>query len=176
MKLETLNNAPQAEAESLFRDCCGSTAWAREMAEFRPFAGAASLLDQAEKIWWNLGAEDWLEAFASHPQIGAKLGDKKGAPKQQERSAEWSKGEQTGITEADDAVRDDLAEANRLYEDKFGYIFIVCATGKSAGEMLGICRERLRNNADAEIHIAAGEQKKITELRLKKLLNDQDSF
>src|ERR1044072_8087791 len=167
MNLAFLNNAPQTEAASLFRDCCGSAAWAREMAAARPFVNEAFLLDRAEKIWWNLSPADWLEAFASHPQIGAK----KAAPKQQELSAEWSKGEQAGMNETADQVREELGEANRLYQEKFGYIFIVCATGKAAEEMLEICRARLANSADEELPVAAEEQRKITEIRLKKLLN-----
>jgi len=168
VKLDKINSLPPDEAESRFRDCCGSRAWASEMAAARPFVNESALLDQAEKIWWNLSAEDWLEAFAAHP----KIGDKKAAPKQQERSADWSKNEQAGMNETSDTVREELAEANRLYQEKFGYIFIVCATGKSAEEMLGICRERLKNDAGSEINIVVGEQKKITELRLKKLLSE----
>ncbi len=172
MDLAELNSVSTEKAASLFRDCCGSSAWAREMAGARPFVNEAFLFDQAEKIWWNLSPEDWLEAFASHPQIGAKIGDKKAAPKQQERSAEWSKGEQAELDKTNDHTREQLAEANHLYQEKFGYIFIVCATGKAAEEMLEICRARMTNDADAEINIAAGEQRKITELRLKKLLAD----
>jgi 2-oxo-4-hydroxy-4-carboxy-5-ureidoimidazoline decarboxylase len=167
MDLETLNNISLAEAESLFRDCCGSSVWAREMAKARPFPTVSALLDQAEKIWWNIEAQDWLEAFSVHPEIG----DRKAAPKQARRSAGWSEGEQAGMNEATAAVREELAEANRLYQEKFGYIFIVCATGKSAEEMLEICRGRLMNEADEELPVAAEEQRKITEIRLRKLLN-----
>ncbi len=138
------------------------------MAAARPFVNEAFLFDQAEKIWSNLSAKDWLEAFASHP----KIGDKKAAPKQQERSAEWSKGEQAGLDKTNDDTREQLAEANHLYQEKFGYIFIVCATGKTAEEMLAICRARLANSAEQELPVAAEEQRKITELRLKKLLSD----
>jgi 2-oxo-4-hydroxy-4-carboxy-5-ureidoimidazoline decarboxylase len=168
MTLKELNRLSFEKAASRFRDCCGSQEWARLMAEARPFPTENSLLDLAEKLWWNIDRKDWLEAFSAHP----KIGDKRAAPKQQERSAEWSKGEQVGMDATNDAVRQELAEANHLYQEKFGYIFIVCATGKSAEEMLGICRERLKNNADVEMQIAAGEQKKITEIRLKKLFND----
>jgi 2-oxo-4-hydroxy-4-carboxy-5-ureidoimidazoline decarboxylase len=166
MDLENLNELPFDEAASRFRDCCGSTQWARSMAEARPFVSEASLFDLAEKFWWNLNAGDRLEAFAAHP----KIGDKKAAPKQQEHSAEWSKGEQAGVNETPDAVRAALAEANHLYQEKFGYIFIVCATGKSAEEMLEICRARMNNSADKELPVAAEEQRKITEIRLRKLL------
>ena len=146
--------------------CCGSRHWAQKMAEVRPFADIASLLNQAEEIWQNLAPQDWLEAFSAHPKIGAK----KAAPHQTEQSAEWSKGEQSGTENAADSVKAELAEANRLYENKFGFIFIVCATGKSAEEMLELCRQRLNNSAEKEICIAADEQRKITEIRLKKLL------
>ncbi len=136
------------------------------MTEARPFADVAELIKQAEQIWLNLDAQDWLEAFAAHPKIGAK----KAVLQQSAQSAEWSNAEQSGTQTAADSVRDELDEANRLYEEKFGFIFIVCATGKSAEEMLDLCRRRLRNDADSEIRIAADEQRKITEIRLKKLL------
>ena len=165
-KLEELNQARQATAESALLSCCGSRRWAQKMAEARPFADVAALLNQAGQIWENLETENWLEAFAAHPKIGAK----KAVPHQSAQSAEWSQGEQSGTNTATDSVRAELEEANRLYEEKFGFIFIVCATGKSAEEMFEICRQRLNNDADTEIRVAADEQRKITEIRLKKLL------
>jgi OHCU decarboxylase len=165
-KLDWLNNASPEDAKSKFLDCCGSQNWAREMTEARPFADVAELTRQAEKIWQSLNAQDWLEAFAAHPKIGSR----KAAPLQQAQSAKWSSGEQAGTNTAAETVLDALAEANRLYENRFGFIFIVCATGKSADEMLELCRKRLSNEADAEIRVAADEQRKITEIRLKKLL------
>ena len=120
----------------------------------------------AESIWFSLSSVDHLEAFASHPKIGSKTA----APKQKARSAKWSSGEQSGMVAAADDVKNELAEANRLYLEKFGFIFIVCATGKSADEMLAICRARLGNSAATELQIAAEEQRKITEIRLNKLL------
>jgi OHCU decarboxylase len=164
--LERLNQASRETSKARFLDCCGSPKWARAMTAARPFADVAAVLEKASQIWRSLDARDWLEAFAAHPKIGAR----KAAPKQQAQSAEWSRGEQSGTHSASDSVRDALAEANRLYEEKFGYIFIVCATGKSAAEMLEICRRRLDNEPDAELEIAAEEQRKITEIRLKKLL------
>jgi OHCU decarboxylase len=169
-RLVHLNNAPWEAAQAKFLDCCGSLRWAQMMADARPFADIFTLLEQAEQIWKKLDARDWLEAFTAHPKIGSR----KSAPKQQAQSAQWSQDEQSDTQTANDSTLDALAEANRLYEDKFGYIFIVCATGKSAAEMLGICRERLSNNADAEIHVAAEEQRKITEIRLKKLLESEN--
>jgi 2-oxo-4-hydroxy-4-carboxy-5-ureidoimidazoline decarboxylase len=164
--LEQLNEAASDAAEARFLDCCGSRRWASEMTAARPFAEATALLKQAEQIWLSLDARDWLEAFAAHPKIGSR----RAAPKQQIQSAEWSRGEQASVESAESSVLDALAAANRLYEEKFGYIFIVCATGKSAAEMLDLCRRRLANNPDAEIRIAADEQQKITEIRLRKLL------
>lgn len=166
--MDNLNNLESAEAESKFRDCCGSREWARRMAGARPFSSAEELIGRADSIWNALGPADWLEAFAAHPKIGAK----KAAPAQQAKSAEWSKGEQAGMDTAGEMVRDELARANRLYEEKFGYIFIVCATGKSAGEMLEICRRRLGNDGETELPVAAEEQRKITEIRLRRLLAD----
>lgn len=165
-KLEELNHASQETAETVLRSCCGSLRWSQKMAEARPFADVSSLLKQAEKIWQSLEAEDWLEAFAAHPKIGAK----KATPHQTAQSAKWSQDEQSGTQTAADSVKNELEKANRLYENKFGFIFIVCATGKRAEEMLEMCGRRLNNDAETEIHIAAEEQRKITEIRLKKLL------
>ncbi|MDQ3800431.1 MAG: 2-oxo-4-hydroxy-4-carboxy-5-ureidoimidazoline decarboxylase [Acidobacteriota bacterium] len=164
--LERLNQASSETAQAQLLDCCGSQKWARAMTEARPFANLTELLDEAARIWRGLDAADWLEAFAAHPKIGAR----RTAPKQTAQSARWSHGEQSGASSADGSVLDAMAEANRLYERKFGYIFIVCATGKSAEEMLEICRRRLDNEPEAELEIAAEEQRKITEIRLKKLL------
>ena len=124
------------------------------------------MFERAEAIWLGLRPEDWLEAFAAHPKIGAD----RAPTKQQATAAAWSKREQAGMDTAADKVRDALEGANRLYEEKFGFIFIVCATGKSAEEMLAICRARLGNSVESEMHIAADEQRKITEFRLNKLL------
>lgn len=137
------------------------------MAEKRPFADIVAMLKQAEQIWQSLEPQDWLEAFAAHPKIGAR----QAAPQQPAQSAQWSHGEQSGTHTASDSVRESLAKANRLYEEKFGYIFIVCATGKRAEEMLELCHKRLHNAVDRELHIAADEQRKITEIRLQKLFD-----
>lgn len=164
--LAWLNELPADEATSVFLDCCGSAEWARRMTAARPFAMLENLFKSAEDIWFSLSSVDHLEAFASHPKIGSK----KAAPKQNAKSAEWSTGEQSGMNTTTDDTRDRIAEANRLYLKKFGFIFIVCATGKSADEMLAICKARLGNSAATELQIAAEEQRKITEIRLNKLL------
>ena len=165
-KLEQLNQAESETAQADFTNCCGSQNWARMMTEARPFASVTALIKQAEEIWLNLDAQDWLEAFAAHPKIGAR----KALSPQSAQSVEWSNAEQSGTQTAADSLRGELEKANSLYEEKFGFIFIVCATGKSAEEMLDLCRRRVRNHADAEIRIATDEQRKITEIRLKKLL------
>jgi 2-oxo-4-hydroxy-4-carboxy-5-ureidoimidazoline decarboxylase len=157
----------EAAAESTFRDCCGSTEWARRMTESRPFASESALFETASAIWKDLDTPEWLETFARHP----KIGETKAAQAQQKQSAEWSVGEQAGVHSADELLREDLAEANRKYFDTFGFIFIVCATGKTAQEMVDLCRERLENDRETEIKIAADEQQKITEIRLRKLLS-----
>src|SRR5215213_1188412 len=138
-RLQKLNDADTETARSMFRDCCGSGRWAGVMAEGRPFTSEEEVLRRASQICRELGEDDWLEAFASHP----KIGESKAAASQQKLSAEWSSGEQAGIAEAADETREELAESNRLYAQKFGFIFIVCASGKSADEMLEICQSRL---------------------------------
>lgn len=133
----------------------------------RPFKSRGSVLSAADEIWRSLHASDWQEAFASHPRIGERSS---GAPRD-ERAGTWAKGEQSGAHRASQEVRDALAAANREYEARFGYIYIVCATGKTAEEMLGQARERLSNDPEDELKVAAGEQKKITQLRLEKLFD-----
>ncbi|HEX5964940.1 MAG TPA: 2-oxo-4-hydroxy-4-carboxy-5-ureidoimidazoline decarboxylase [Pyrinomonadaceae bacterium] len=168
MNVESLQALPPDEALKEFLKCCGSVRWAEAMVELRAHAltvGGLTLL--ANEMWWSLDRADWLEAFRSHP----KIGEKKAAQPVSTQSKEWSGQEQAGMREADHDTVDELARLNREYEDKFGFIFIVCATGKSAGEMLDILRERLRNDIETELPIAAAEQAKITELRLKKLVN-----
>jgi 2-oxo-4-hydroxy-4-carboxy-5-ureidoimidazoline decarboxylase len=160
------NKAPSAEAAREILSCCGSTAWAERVTQGRPFADPASLLIVSDEIWRNLAPADWREAFRSHPRIGESSASAQ-APA---LSAAWSRQEQGRVTNADDDTKSALADANRAYEEKFGYIFIVCAAGKSAGEILAILRRRMQNDSDSEIREAAEEQRLITQLRLKKWL------
>lgn len=164
--LASINELPAIEAEAAFLDCCGSRRWARRMAEARPFRMVEEVFENAESIWFSLSAADRLEAFAAHPRIGS-TGP---TAKQKKQAVEWSSGEQALVKTAGGHVRKQIGEVNRLYEDKFGFIFIVCATGKTADEMLAIARARLGNSAETELRIAADEQRKITEIRLTKLL------
>ena len=154
-----------SKAEEEFLKCCGSKNWAQQMAA----AGHNSLDDliaDAARIWWSLDSQDWLEAFHSHP----KIGEKKAAAATAVEAQQWSEDEQSGIRDSAPQTLDDLAGLNRAYEEKFGYIFIVCASGKSSEEMLANLRDRLNNHPGEELRIAAAEQAKITELRLRKLL------
>ena len=154
----------QAEAELL--KCCGSQNWARGIVAARPYDNLDELIAAADRIWWSLNSPDWLEAFHSHP----KIGEAKAAAATTVAAQRWSEDEQSGVRDAAAETRHALAELNKMYEEKFGYIFIVCAAGKTSDEMLAILRKRLPNNAADELRIAAGEQAKITELRLRKLL------
>jgi len=164
--LASLNSLSAADAEREFLKCCGSTSWAQQMTAERPFNSFPDLCDRAERIWWSLNSADWLEAFRSHPKIGGK----KAAVPTGAEAQQWSEDEQSGVRDSAQQTLDDLARLNQSYEEKFGYIFIVCASGKSSEEMLALLRQRLKNDPAEELRIAAAEQAKITKLRLEKLL------
>ncbi|HKB66140.1 MAG TPA: 2-oxo-4-hydroxy-4-carboxy-5-ureidoimidazoline decarboxylase [Pyrinomonadaceae bacterium] len=166
LELGSLNSMSPSQAEEEFLKCCGSKNWARQLTFARPFASLNELFAAAERAWWSLDSEDWLEAFHSHP----KIGEKKAAASTAVEAQQWSEDEQSGIRDSAQKTRDALAKLNQTYEEKFGYIFIVCASGKRSEEMLAMLRDRLKNNAAEELRIAAGEQAKITELRLRKLI------
>ena len=136
------------------------------MVSERAFESVDDLMEKADRVWGTLEPNDWLEAFRSHP----KIGEKKAAAAVSDESKRWSEAEQSGVSNAATQTIQALAELNQKYQDKFGYIFIVCATGKSSEEMLAILRQRLRNDAGEELRIAAAEQAKITKLRLQKLI------
>lgn len=166
MTLAELNALPAHDAAEAFLACCGSTRWARAMEARRPFHDAADVTATADEIWFGLDAEDWLEAFRAHPRIG----ERKAAPAQGAQAASWSAQEQSGAAGAGEDVAAALAEGNRAYEQRFGHIYIVCATGKTAEEMLAILRERLAHDPSTELRAAAAEQAGITKLRIEKLL------
>jgi 2-oxo-4-hydroxy-4-carboxy-5-ureidoimidazoline decarboxylase len=163
--LNALNSWSEAEARAAFLRCCGSTRWTAYMTAIRPFLSEVNLFAAAEDAWRGLAREDWLEAFAAHPRIG----DVDSLRKKFAATAAWSAQEQAGVSGASDEVLLALAEGNRAYEAKFGYLFIVCATGKTAAEMLALLRRRLGNAPEEELLHAAAEQAKITHLRLQKL-------
>ena len=165
MTLEQLNGLSSTEAEAEFLKCCGSHVWATVMADGRPFATAEALFAKADDVSASLADLDWLEAFRAHP----KIGERKAAQSQQEQR--WSSQEQSAMQSASTDTVARLARGNQEYEAKFGFIFIVCASGKSSDEMLAMLNNRLRNDPQTELSVAAQEQKKITRLRLEKLLN-----
>ncbi|SOD02199.1 2-oxo-4-hydroxy-4-carboxy-5-ureidoimidazoline decarboxylase [bacterium JGI 053] len=167
MTLQGLNALPDGEARAAFLTCCGSTRWAREMARRRPFATRAEVHEAAAEAWFALDPGDWDEAFRAHPRIG----ERKAAPAQSAQAAAWSAQEQAGAAQPGDEIAAALADGNRAYEERFGRIYIVCATGKTGDEMLAILRGRLANDPATELRAAAAEQAKITALRLEKLLD-----
>jgi len=167
MDLTTINSWNEETAREALTRCCGSGRWVDEMIHRRPFATIEELYQRSDDIWFSLNGEDWLEAFSHHPKIGGKdsLRAKFAS------TSQWSAGEQAGVQAASEEVLDKLAEGNDAYEKRFGYIFIVCATGKSAGEMLSLLQQRLNNDPETELHTAIREQCKITRIRLEKLLS-----
>jgi allantoicase len=165
-RLRRLNALSPAEAHAELLTCCGSPMWAARMTEARPFASEEHLLCAGEEVAESLGPDDWRAAFRAHPRIG----ERKAERPQGVTEAQWSRDEQAGVAAADAAIRAALADANARYDQKFGQIFIVCATGKTAAEMLTLLEQRLANDPEQEALVAAGEQRKIASLRLSKLL------
>jgi OHCU decarboxylase len=155
--LAWLNSLPVDEAAKELLQCCGSKRWARQMADSRPYENVANVIARANEIWWSLDRDEWLEAFRSHPRIG----EKKAAESVSAQSKQWSGQEQAGVNTASIETTNALATLNHAYEQKFG---------RTSDEMLAALRERLEHDAAEELPIAAAEQCKITELRLKKLL------
>ncbi len=163
-RLRRWNEAAESDAVSDILPCNGSRVWARGLAKQRPFAHESELFRAADAVWQALDKEDWQEAFDGHPRIGE--GHAKTAT---EASLKWSAGEQSAAGDAAE-VQAALHQGNRLYEERFGRIFLVCATGKSAAEMLAILQSRLGNDPQSELHEAAEQQRRITQLRLRKWL------
>jgi OHCU decarboxylase len=166
MSMTDLNALDEPAAVAAFLRCCGSSRWAQRMAAARPFADVAAVETGADAIWLALEPHDWREAFAAHPKIGAA---NPGAAE----ASDWARQEQASVAVAGHDTLRRLAAANRDYEARFGYIFIVCATGKTAGEMLALLEARLRHDAGEELPIAAEEQRQITRLRLNKLIEQE---
>lgn len=169
-RLALWNLLPMGQAAKEILPCCGSTAWADGMALRRPFTDEATLLAASDETWRNLAQEDWMEAFTSHPRIGAQRSSDPGEASPQ--SSQWSKQEQELVAAGGDAVKVALGRANEEYERRFNRIFIVCATGKSGPEILEILRRRLGNDEDTELHEAAEQQRMIVHIRLKKWLSE----
>ncbi|GAB5547937.1 MAG: 2-oxo-4-hydroxy-4-carboxy-5-ureidoimidazoline decarboxylase [Sandaracinaceae bacterium] len=166
--MSALDAMDEDEARAALTRCCGASRWVEGMLRERPLGDA--LLDKAREVWATMERDDVLEAFTHHPRIGADLA------KLREKFAAteaWSAGEQSGATSADESTLRALRDGNLAYEARFGHIFIVCATGKSAAEMLSLLEARMDNDPDEELAVAAAEQMKITELRLHKLQDEQ---
>ena len=168
MNVMELNALPSERAREALARCCGATAWVAAMLDARPFAGRDGMFAASERAGQALQRADWLEAFSHHPRIG----DVAALRERFATTAAWAGEEQRGAAAASESTLEALARGNRAYELRFGYIFIVCATGKSAGEMLAMLNERLPNDAAHELAIAASEQMKITRLRLERLLEE----
>jgi 2-oxo-4-hydroxy-4-carboxy-5-ureidoimidazoline decarboxylase len=166
MTIQELNHLPQQQLKDELFKCCGSTAWVNKMITVFPVEDYVDLMEDAEEKWYECSEEDWREAFTHHP----KIGDINSLKERFANTAGWASGEQAGVNAASNEILQKLSEGNRLYEERFGYIFIVCATGKRADEMLEILQSRLNNDAKREIEVAADQQMQITKIRLSKLL------
>ena len=174
--LDRWNELPEEEAAAELLAVCHSRRWAEAVAAGRPYADLAALQAAADEVWTGLDPDDWLEAFAAHPRIGeggsggppgwspGKSGGSGG------RSAEWSRQEQSGVGGASQDVQEALARGNAEYEERFGHVFLIAAAGRSAGEVLAELQARLGNDPATELRVAAGEHRRITRLRLEKLM------
>jgi OHCU decarboxylase len=167
-----LNGLPHGEAVEALGQCCAARAWAERVAALRPFADAAALYAAADRVWREPGGVEgtagamWREAFAGHPRLGERAAEHGTSA----LARRWSGSEQAGVAAADAAARAELATAQREYEARFGHIFLVCASGLAAADMLAALRARMHNDRATELRVAAEEQRKITRLRLERLL------
>lgn len=163
--VDALNAMTSGEAGKNLEACCGSSRWVKEMVALRPFHSFDAITHAADDVWASCSEKDWLEAFDHHPRIGGT----KSAATQSESAKEWSSGEQAGMKSATTKIQNDLAAVNAAYERKFGHIYIVCAAGRNAEEMLDMAKARMTNDVATELKVAAEEQRKIMQLRLRKL-------
>ncbi|MES2591198.1 MAG: 2-oxo-4-hydroxy-4-carboxy-5-ureidoimidazoline decarboxylase [Bacteroidota bacterium] len=166
MTIGELNNLSTQEAFKALFKCCGSTLWAQNLTDFKPYKDKEELLKLSDMVWMSCENDEVLEAFAHHP----KIGDLENLEKKFASTKEWASEEQAGVNVAGSKTLEELAKANEEYEQKFGYTFIVCATGKTADEMLSLLLRRLMNDPETEYRIAKAEQNKITHIRLDKLI------
>ncbi len=172
VRISELNEMSEQRASDLLAQCCGASRWVAGMVARRPFGSRGDAFVAADESWQSLRESDWLEAFAHHPRIGERTA----AVAQGARGAAWSLGEQSEVSRAREDVRGQLDRVNQEYEAHFGYIYIVCATGKTAKEMLAIARARMANDPAVEIRVAAEEQRKILQLRLDRLLDNTETM
>ncbi len=165
--IDRINQLPADEVRKALLDCCGSRAWVDQMLAQRPFADDAQLFENADRIWARLGRKEWLRAFRHHPPIGSK----RAKSKQSNAARQMSAGEQSAATKSSPETLKVMQAANQAYQATFGHVFLICATGKSADDILKSLQVRLSNSSDTELRVAAEENRKITQLRLEKLLN-----
>jgi OHCU decarboxylase len=158
--LDWFNRLPDEEAAAELLAVCHSRRWAKQVAAGRPYPDLAALQQAADEVWLHLSPEDWREAFAAHPRIGEGGG----------ASADWSRQEQAGVGAAGRDVRERLAAGNAEYEARFGYVFLISAAGRDATEILAALTERLGNDPASELRVAAEEHRRITRLRLERLM------
>jgi 5-hydroxyisourate hydrolase/2-oxo-4-hydroxy-4-carboxy-5-ureidoimidazoline decarboxylase len=171
MDLRQFNQQEKAVASDSLFSCCGAEKWVSLLLQHFPFASEKDLIERSTSIWYEqCGEDDWMEAFSHHP----KIGDLKSLEEKFASSKHLTSTEQAGVADASHEVLVELAEANKSYHEKFGFIFIVCATGKSASEMLRLLTDRIQNTNHEELQVAMNEQHKITIIRLKKILNEAD--
>ena len=162
--LDDWNQLPGPDARAPVLACCGSHEFADALVRARPFANADALLAAADNIWWSLGESDWLEAFACHPRIGES------AANSSRQFSAWSVEEQSTARSGANTALDSISEKNREYEARHGFIYIVCASGKSADELLTVLDRRIGNPTEHEIREAAEQQRQITHIRIRKWL------
>lgn len=167
MTVSEFNQLSEEQAFDTLFSCCGSSDWARQLVAKRPFSTLDALKKESDLIWLFSKEPDWMEAFSHHP----KIGDRASLESKFAKTKSWASGEQSGVDSATTDVISALAIANADYERKFRFIFIVCATGKSAEELLRMMKERLNNKRDQELLIAMQEQNKITHIRFDKLFS-----
>jgi 2-oxo-4-hydroxy-4-carboxy-5-ureidoimidazoline decarboxylase len=163
--LDAWNKAEESDALAAMLACCGAREWASAMVALRPIESVFELSEAADRVWATMSEADWMEAFASHPRIGERK-----ATHANVKSEAWSGREQWSIGTAESTVLTELAEGNAQYEARFGFTYIVCATGKTADEMLAILKRRLVNDRTTELREAAEQQRQITQIRLGKWL------
>ncbi len=165
MTITEFDQLPEGRKRNLLQQCCGSSAWVEKMLTVFPVDDLIDLFEYSDEKWAECSREDYLEAFSHHP----KIGDVSTLKEKFASTSAWASTEQSGVNHAHEEILQALADGNEQYEQKFGYIFIVCATGKSADEMLALLKSRLGNSPEEELQIAAVEQNKITKIRLEKL-------
>ena len=163
--LDAWNSADHDAAAASLLSCCAAQRWAESLVALRPFANETALFAAADEAWSTMQVDDWMQAFRAHPRIGERKVENATA-----QSKQWSAHEQSGVNQAQAELLAELAVGNRQYEDRFGFTYIVCATGKSAEEMLKILRRRLDSDRDTELREATEQQRQITQIRLRQWL------